>query len=248
MTKKVHMDAGDLLQMVQLEPGSLGKYAIVPGPIERVHPILKHMTDPVKDFSFAGMDMYTGEVGEALVTAVNSGMYAPSGAILSEILAEGGTEYMIRVGSCGAMREDIHIGDLIIVASCIRGDGTSRYYVPEAFSTASHVLVTRALMDACERLGYAYHVGTIWTTDALLRETREIIEEMCELRAIGVDMISSSLLTVAQLKGVKAGGILAVSDNLITGELGFTSPKYFRGETRTIRVALEAIGILDSKT
>ena len=88
---------------------------------------------------------------------------------------------------------------------------------------------------------------SIWTTDALLRETKEMIEEMCELRAIGVDMISSSLLTVAQLKGVKAGGILAVSDNLITGELGFQSPKYFRAETHAIRAAFEAISILESK-
>ena len=102
-------------------------------------------------------------------------------------------------------------------------------------------------MEACERLEYTYHAGTIWTTDALLRETKQMIEEMCALKAIGVDMISSSLLTVAQLKGLKAGGILAVSDNLITGELGFQSPKYFRAETRTIRAALEAISILESK-
>jgi uridine phosphorylase len=247
MTKNVHMDAADLLKMVQLEPGSLGRYAIVPGPIERVQPIRKRLTDPVKDFTFAGIDMYTGQVGEALVTTANSGMYAPSGAIISEILAEGGTEYMIRVGSCGAMREDIHIGDLIIVTSCIRGEGTSRYYVPDSFSTAADVLATHALMKGCDRLGYSYHVGAIWTTDALLRETRSLIEEMCALKAIGVDMISSSLFTVAQLKGLKAGGILAVSDNLITGELGFASPKYFRAETRTIRAAFEAISILESK-
>ena len=126
MTKNVHMDAADLLRMVQLEPGSLGKYAIVPGPIERVKAICKRLRDPVKDFSFAGIDMYTGEFGEALVTTANSGMYAPSGAIISEILAEAGTKYMIRVGSCGAMREEINIGDLTIVTSCIRGEGTSR--------------------------------------------------------------------------------------------------------------------------
>jgi uridine phosphorylase len=247
MTKNVHMDAADLLKMVQLEPGSLGKYAIVPGPIERVKPICKRLTDPVKDFSFAGIDMYTGEFGEILVTAANSGMYAPSGAIISEVLAEAGTEYMIRVGSCGAMREDINIGDLIIVTNCIRGEGTSRYYVPETFSTAADVLVSHALIEACERLEYTYHVGTIWTTDALLRETKPMIEEMCELKAIGVDMISSSLLTVAQLKGVKAGGILAVSDNVITGELGFTSPDYFRAESRAIRATFEAISSLESK-
>ena len=247
MTKDVHMDAGDLLQMVQLEPGSLGKYAIVPGPIERVQPVLKRLTDPIKDFSFAGIDMYTGEVGDTLVTTANSGMYAPSGAIISEILAEGGTEHMIRVGSCGAMREDINIGDLIIVSSCIRGDGTSRYYVPDSFSTAADVMVTSALMEACDRLEFTYHVGAVWTTDALLRETKALIQEMCDLKAIGVDMISSSLLTVAQLKGLKAGAILAVSDNVITGELGFQSPRYFRAETATIRAALEAISILESK-
>ena len=247
MTKDVHMDAGDLLQMVQLEPGSLGKYAIVPGPIERVQPVLKRLTDPIKDFSFAGIDMYTGEVGDTLVTTANSGMYAPSGAIISEILAAGGTEHMIRVGSCGAMREDINIGDLIIVSSCIRGEGTTRYYVPDSFSTAADVVVTSALMEACDRLEYTCHVGAIWTTDALLRETKEMIQEMRDLKAIGVDMISSSLLTVAQLKGVKAGAILGVSDNLITGELGFQSPKYFRAETYAIRTALEAIRILKSK-
>jgi purine-nucleoside phosphorylase len=102
-------------------------------------------------------------------------------------------------------------------------------------------------MEACERLECTYHVGAIWTTDALLRETKAMIEEMCELKAIGVDMISSSLMTVAQLKGVKAGGILAVSDNLITGELGFQSPRYFRAETRAIRAAIEAISILKAK-
>lgn len=246
MAKDVHMEAGDLLKMVQLEAGSLGKYAVVPGPIERIEPICRQLTDPVKDFSFAGFEMFTGELDDTLVTVANSGMYAPPAAIISEILAEGGSQYLIRAGSCGAMRSDIQIGDLIIVTGCIRGDGTTRYYVPDSFSTVADIFLTRALMKACERLGYTYHVGIVWTTDALLRETKEMIGQMCELGAIGIDMISSSLLTVAQLKKVRAGGILAVSDNLITGELGFVSPAYYAAETRTMDVALEAIRILES--
>jgi purine-nucleoside phosphorylase len=70
---------------------------------------------------------------------------------------------------------------------------------------------------------------------------------MCELKTLGVDMVSSALFTVAQLKGVKTGGVLAVSDNLITGELGFVSPRFYEAETKTIGVALEAIRILESK-
>ena len=96
-------------------------------------------------------------------------------------------------------------------------------------------------------LGATYHVGTVWSTDALLRESKELIDQMCELRVMGVDMVTSSLLTVSQLKGVKAGGVLAVSDNLITGELGFVSPRFFEAETTTIDVALEAVRILESR-
>jgi len=247
MAKEFHLQAKDLLGLVQVEAGSLGKYAIIPGPITRVEPVTKKLDDPVKDFSFQGIEMYTGRFGDALVTTANSGMYAPPGAIVSEMVAAGGSEYLIRPGSCGALREDINIGDLIIVTGCVRGEGTTPYYVPDNFSTVADFVVTQALVKACEKLGVTYHVGTVWSTDALLRESKELIDQMCELRVIGVDMVTSSLLTVSQLKGVKAGGVLAVSDNLITGELGFVSPKFFEAETVTIDVALEAVRILEAQ-
>ena len=248
MAKNYHMEALDLLQMVQVEPGSLGKYAVVPGPIERVEAITKRLHDPIKDFSFQGIEMHTGDLGETLVTAVNSGMYAPPGAIVAEMLAAGGTQHIIRAGSCGAMREDINIGDLIITSGCIRGEGTTPYYVPKNFSTVADFVLTKALVDACEALGYTYYIGSVWSTDALLRESKEMIADMCDLQALGIDMVTSSLLTVAQLKGVKAAAVLAVSDNLITGELGFVSPKFYEAETHTIDVAVKAIEILESQS
>jgi purine-nucleoside phosphorylase len=39
-------------------------------------------------------------------------------------------------------------------------------------------------------------------------------------------MVSSAFLTIAQWYHVKAAAILAVSDNLITGEMGFVNPVY----------------------
>ncbi|MGL1934133.1 MAG: hypothetical protein OCD01_03905 [Fibrobacterales bacterium] len=247
MSKNVHMDAQDLLKMVQLQPGSLGKYAVVPGPIDRLDAVKAKLTDPIRDFSFAGVEMYTGEIGELLVSTANSGMYAPPAAITTEIFAAGGSETIIRTGSCGAMREDIAVGDIIIANGAIRGEGTSPYYVPSNFSTVVDLMTTSALVEACENLGVTYHVGLTWSTDALLRETKELIAEMCDLKCIGVDMVTSALLTVAQVKGLKAGAVLAVSDNLITGELGFGSLKFFEAETKTIDIAFEAINILESK-
>ncbi len=97
------------------------------------------------------------------------------------------------------------IGDLIIVTGAVRGEGTTPYYVPDNFSTVADVRVTAALMKAAEMLGVTCHLGLAWTTDALLRETRERVEEMRALKVKAVDMVSSSILTVAQLYEVAAG-------------------------------------------
>lgn len=247
MTKSVHLDAMDLCKMVQLEPGTIGEYALIPGPIDRMKPILDRLEDPVRDFSFNGVEMQTGELDNILVTTANSGMYAPPAAITTEMLITGGSKNLIRVGSCGAMKEDIAVGDFIIASGCVRGDGTTKYYVPDSFSTVADIVLTSALMEACENANVTYHVGTIWSTDALLRETKELIAEMCEINTYGIDMVTSSILTIAQLKGVKAAAICAVSDNLVTGEIGFVSPKFYEAETKSVDIALEAVRIMESK-
>jgi purine-nucleoside phosphorylase len=79
----------------------------------------------------------------------------------------------------------------------------------------------------------------------LLRETKELVDSKAAAGAIAVDMVSSAFLTIAQINKVKAASILAVSDNVMTGEMGFTNPAYYIAETTMINVALEAIKILE---
>jgi uridine phosphorylase len=247
MKKDVHLSAQDLLEMVQMEPGSIGDYTIIPGPRERLEAVTAKLENPAEDFSYMEHTMYTGSYQGTRVTAVNGGLYSPQSAIMGEVVCAADTKHIIRTGSCGALCEEISIGDLIIVTGAIRGDGTTPYYVPSNFSTVSDVRVTTALMNAAEMLGVKFHLGVVWTTDALLKETKELVEKMRRLRVKAVDMVSSSLLTIAQLYGVKAGTILAVSDNLITGELGFVDPKYYETEEAMIDIALKAVTLMEEK-
>jgi uridine phosphorylase len=247
MKKEVHVSAKDLMAMVRMEPGKVGTYTIVPGPRERLQSIVAKLERPAEDFSYLEHTMYTGFYKGTKVTAVNGGMYSPQGAIMAEIVCAAGTKCIIRTGSCGALAENIAIGDLVIVTGAVRGEGTTPYYVPANFSTVADVRVTAALMKAAESLGVTCHLGLVWTTDALLRETRERVGEMTALKVKAVDMVSSSILTIAQLNEVAAGSILAVSDNLITGELGFMSPRYYATEEKMIDIALEAVSILEGK-
>jgi uridine phosphorylase len=209
--------------------------------------VIGKLENPAENFSYMEHTMYTGSYQGTMITAVNGGLYSPQSAIMGEVVCAADTKHIIRTGSCGALCEDISIGDLIIVTGAIRGDGTTPYYVPTNFSTVSDVRVTTALMNAAEMLGVTCHLGVVWTTDALLKETKELVEEMRRLQVKAVDMVSSSLLTIAQLYGVKAGSILAVSDNLITGELGFMDPKYYETEEAMIDIALKAVKLMEEK-
>lgn len=247
MKKALHLSAGELLDMVQMKPGSIGDYTIIPGPRERLDAVLAKLDGATEDFSYGEHTMYTGSYQGATVTAVNGGLYSPPGAIMGEVVCAAGTKHIIRTGSCGALRQDMAIGDLVIVTGVVRGEGTTPYYVPDNFSTVADVRVTSALIKAAEELGLRCHVGMVWTTDALLRETRERVEEMRKLRVKAVDMVSASLLTVAQLYEVEAGAILAVSDNLITGEVGFMDPRYYGTEAAMIDIALKAVTIMEGK-
>jgi uridine phosphorylase len=151
------------------------------------------------------------------------------------------------LGSCGALREDIKIGDLILATASIRGEGVTPYYVDSSFVTEPDPTLAEALSAAAKKLGATLHTGKVWSTDALLRETKELVEEKAAAGAIAVDMVSSTLLTIAQLNKIKAASLLAVSDNVMTGEMGFTNPAYYIAETTMIKVALEAITILEGK-
>src|SRR3990170_4297179 len=166
MLKEAHFTPAKMLSLLGLKAGSLAPFALIPGPKERSQKILAALDDPRKNFSFLDYEMHTGSHNGKKVTVGNGGRYAPDTAITTEILCAGGVESLIRIGSCGALQEEIKIGDLIIVTGALRGEGTTTYYVPKNFSTVSHPEIVGALTEAAKSLNVRYHLGSVFTTDA----------------------------------------------------------------------------------
>jgi uridine phosphorylase len=244
MKKEIHLSGKDLLGMVQVRPGDFGKYAVIAGTPDRRDAILKQLKNVVRNFSFMEYAFFTGYLDDIKITVGNGGRFSADSAITSEVICNGGVEYVIRAGSCGAMDEKINVGDVFIVEEILRGDGVTPYYVKEDFKTVSDKDVVENMKKSAQGLNVSFSSGMCWTTDALLRETRQIVEEKRAKGARAVDMVSSSLLTIAQLYKVKAAAVLAVSDNLITGEMGFMNPLYYEAENHIIRISLETIKLL----
>ena len=251
MTRDVHLSGKDLMAMVQLRPKDIGSYAIVPGPKERLDSLVKKMENPVKNFSFMEYHMHTGTINGTRITAINGGRFAADTAITTEILCSAETKVLIRIGSCGALRKDIKIGDFIVATGCVRGDGVSPYYVDEKFVTTPCKDLNQKLIaiakNTAATAGLTVHEGKVWSTDAILKETKEIVNGVIDQGAIGVDMVSSTFLTIAQVYKIPAVSILAVSDNLITGQMGFINPDYYMAEGMLIQMALELVKQLENK-
>lgn len=244
MINEPHFTPQRMISMLGLKHDSLGPHALIPGPKERSDLMLKLLDKPQKNFTFLDYEMHTGDLEGKRVTVGNGGRFAPDTAITTEILCAAGAQMLIRVGSCGSLQEKVKIGDLVIVTGALRGDGTSRYYVAENFSTVAHGEIVSALRQAADDLKLRYHLGWIFTTDALFQETPELIRQLSEQNVSSIDMVTSTFLTIAQTRGKKAGAVLAVSDECLHGKFGFRDPAFFEAEQKTIETARRALRYL----
>lgn len=242
------MTGKDLMGMVQLTPDAVGDIALVPGPAERSEAIKSKLNDPVKNFTFMEYSMYTGDYEGKKVTTINGGRFSADTAITTEILCNADVKSMVRLGSCGALREDIKVGDLIVVTTALKGEGVTQYYVDQDFVPTADKVLTEKLKALAEKevagpmlQGKSVHVGPCWTTDCILRETREHVGKAVDGGAIAVDMVSAAFLTIAQQYNIPAGVILAVSDNVITGEMGFMNTDYYMAESAVVNVGLNLV-------
>ena len=209
--------------------------------------LLKKIENPVKNFTFMEYSMYTGMFNGIKVTVINGGRFSTDTSITTEVMCNAQIQNIIRVGTAGSMDENIKVGDLFVVDEVIRGDGVTPYYVEKDFKTLADKKISDMLYEIGKGMGLSIHRGKAWTTDALLRETREIVEAKCQEGARAVDMVSATLLTIAQTYNIKAGSILAISDNVITGEMGFMNPLYYMAEANILKIALETVKKLEGK-
>ncbi|MCF7908341.1 MAG: hypothetical protein K9L86_05680 [Candidatus Omnitrophica bacterium] len=240
MQRDVHMDPKGLLASLQFKPGDFGDIVLVSGQQHRAQMCLKKLENPVKNFTFLAYTFWTGLYKGRKITVGNGGFYAPDSALATEILCAGGVKTFIRLGSCGALRQDINIGDYVLVTDVLRGDGTTRYYVDDDYKPKVDNEVTDILENSFSGAG-SVHRGGIWTTDAIFRETKEIVNPYIEKGAIAVDMVTSPFVTVANLNNKRAAAICVVSDNLITGQMGFSDYRFFGAEMKMTDLAFEAI-------
>ena len=169
---------------------------------------------------------HTGRLQAEPISAISTGIGNPAMATVVESLARLGSKTLLRVGTTGCIQPGIELGDLIIATGAVRLDGASRAYVRPEYPALAHPEIVMALVQACEELGYRYHLGITASTDSWYLGqgrpgwneyapsfSRTLLDDLQAAGVLNFEMEASALLTVGGLYKLRAGAIFAVVAN-----------------------------------
>ncbi len=199
---------------LHLRPAApLAERVLLPGDPHRALAVAQALLDGPKMFNHnRGLWGYTGTARDGeLLTVQATGMGGPSAAIVVEELIDLGARTLLRIGTCGALREGFELEELLAAESVIGTDGTSA-----ALGAGPRLTPDRALTAALTA-GGARPV-TALTTDLFYDPRTDAPEAWLRGGADVVEMEAATLLAIADRRDVAAAVVLGVTDLLATGD------------------------------
>ncbi len=203
------------------KPGEIAARVLLPGDPLRAKWIAETYLDDAKCYSnVRGMLGFTGTFEGVSISVQGSGMGMPSASIYyHELLAEYGATSLIRVGSCGALTEELQLRDVVAASASstdsamnrVRFDGLVDYAPVASFE------LLRAAVDAAAVLGVPMHIGQVFAADAFYTDRPDLFDKLAAYGVLAVEMESAALYTLAARFRARALTLLTVSDHIKTG-------------------------------
>ena len=200
--------------------GDIAETVIMAGDPLRVKKMAEtFLENPVLFNQVRGMLGYTGTYNGKRVSVMGHGMGIPSISIYTyELFNFYGVKSIIRVGSAGSIHPDLHIGDLAIaMGACTDSNYAAQFELPGTYAPIANFDLLRAAADECERRGFHYKVGNVFSADAFYSENAHN-DKWINMGVMAVEMEIAALYMNAARSGNRALGICTISDNIITGE------------------------------
>ena len=222
-------------------PADFAKTVLMPGDPLRAQKIAKeYLTDAKLVNNVRGVQGYTGTFHGKRVSVMASGMGMPSMGIYSyELVRSYGVENIIRIGSAGALREDIHVRDLVLgMGASTDSAYASNFGLPGTFAPICSYRLLSGSVRLAEQAGFRYHVGNLLSSDVFYSDDPTANARWAKMGILAVEMEAAALYMNAARLGKNALAICTVSNHLLTGEE--TTPEERQNSfSQMIELALE---------
>ncbi|HUG48406.1 MAG TPA: nucleoside phosphorylase [Candidatus Limnocylindria bacterium] len=240
---------------IDLAPSEVADYVLLPGDPDRTAKIATRLDDVEFERRNREFASATGTYRGQRVSVISTGIGADNVEIVvAEILAITSRPTFIRVGSCGVLRDDIALGELVITTGAVRLESTTKYFVHEGYPAVAHYQAVAALVEAAHGLGHRAHVGITATAPGfygaqgrpipqLPIRFPELADEMTRQGVLNFEMEASALLVLAGLAECRAGVVCTAYAQRVSGAFVQGAQKE-QAEAACIDTGLEALRLL----
>lgn len=221
------------------KPGQIAETVLLPGDPYRARWAAERFLDnPELVSETRGMLGFTGTWKGHPVTIHGTGMGQPSISIyVNELIRDYDAQTLIRVGSCGALQEDVAVRDIVLAqaASTISGPSSTIFREVNFAPVADFILLAKAFAASNGKA----HVGGILTSDTFYDEREDLSQQLQRHGCLAIEMETAELYTLAARYQRRALAVLTVSDHILTGE-ALPSDQREKSFAEMVEIALHA--------
>lgn len=201
------------------EKGQIAETVLLPGDPLRAKYIADTYLEDVECYNeVRGMYGFTGTYKGKRVSVQGTGMGVPSISIyVNELIQSYDVQNLIRVGSCGAIKRDVNVRDVILAQTSSTDSQMNRVaFGPIDYAPCADFGLLKKAYDTAEAKNVAVRVGNVFTADQFYNE--KPLELMAQYGILAIEMETTALYSLAAKFDRKALSILTVSDHVLTGE------------------------------
>ena len=212
----------ELQYHIQMKAGDVGRYVFLPGDPGRCEKIAGYFDNPKQIAYNREYKTYTGTLLGEKVSVMSTGIGCPSTAIGVEELIKIGADTFIRIGTSGGIQPGTKTGDVAIVNSAIRDEGTTLHYMPPEFPAIADIDVVAAMRSGAQKAGIPYRVGPTQSKDSFYGEVepdRMPVSDRLNRRwkawvdggAICSEMEAAAIFIISAIHRKRAGGVMLMA-------------------------------------
>ncbi|KAE8439879.1 MULTISPECIES: purine-nucleoside phosphorylase [Halomonadaceae] len=206
---------------INAEKGDFADTVLMPGDPLRAKYIADTYLENVRQVNdVRNMFGYTGTYQGREISVMGHGMGIPSVSIYAkELITDYGVKSIIRVGSCGAVRDDVNVRDVVIgMGACTDSKVNRMRFNDHDFAAIADFELTSHAVAAAKAQNVPVKVGNIFSADLFYNPQTDMAELMKRYGIVGVEMEAAGLYGVAAEFGARALTICTVSDHILKGD------------------------------
>ncbi len=226
---------------IEAEQDAVAKVVLMPGdPLRAKYIAETYLENPVLFNDVRNMYGYTGTYKGRRVSVMGSGMGVPSAVLYAhELYTFYGVESIIRVGSSGALLDDMHVKDIVIaMGACTNSNFQHHYAFPGTLCPTADFDMLYDAVNICKERGTRIKVGNVFTTDMFYNAQADIATRARDLGMVSVEMETAGLYLEALAQHKKALSILSISDHFFKPE-ALTAQEIRESFNEMMEIALE---------